>query len=214
MTPRHGAPSPVAGGCVFPVDPDLPAWLAPAFWDPDVAPEVAVRGDGGDILVRLEPYVRVRHDGPDGIHLVLDSAPGPLRIVIVVDRQPDAPGTWFIIDDRHLPTRLACVARFGRLLAGQMPGPLPSTLRLSPQQKLRQIRMLCIAEGRRMGVAVRRIAAGIYGEHILRLSRNEWRASSWHRAFYRDLDGADFYLNGGHIALLQGLKQGGDSLAA
>lgn len=173
-----------------------------------------MRGDGGDILVRLEPYVRVRHDGPDGVHLVLDSAPGPLRIVIVVDRQPDAPGTWYIIDDRHLTTRLACVARCGRLLAGQTPGPLPTTLRLSPQQKLRQIRMLCIAEGRRMGVAVRRIAAGIYGEHILRLSRNEWRASSWHRAFYRDLDNAGFYLNGGHIALLQGLKQGGDSLAA
>ncbi|WP_346343589.1 DNA -binding domain-containing protein [Gluconobacter sphaericus] len=173
-----------------------------------------MRGDGGDILSRLSPYARARHDGPDGIHLVLDSAAGPLRIVIVVDRQPDAPGTWFIIDDRHLTTRLACVARFGRLLAGQTPGPLPSTLRLSSQQKLRQIRMLCIMEGRRIGVAVRRIAAGIYGEHILRLSRNEWRASSWHRAFYRDLDGAGFYLNGGHIALLQGLKQGGDILAA
>ncbi|MCQ9157176.1 DUF2285 domain-containing protein [Acidomonas methanolica] len=207
-------PSPVAGGCVFPVDPDLPAWLAPAFWDPDIAPEVAVRGDGGDILSRLAPCARARHDAPDGIHLVLDSAAGPLRLVIVVDRQFDAPGTWFIIDDRHLTTRLACVARFGRLLAGQMPGPLPSNLRLSPQQKLRQIRMLCIAEGRRMGVTVRRIAAGIYGEHILRLSRNEWRASAWHRAFYRDLDSAGFYLNGGHIALLQGLRQGGDSLAA
>ncbi|WP_256889613.1 DNA -binding domain-containing protein [Acidomonas methanolica] len=173
-----------------------------------------MRGDGGDILSRLAPYARVRHDGPDGIHLVLDSATGPLRIVIVVNRQPDAPGTWFVIDDRHLSTRLACVARFGRLLAGQAPGPLPSTLRLTPQQKLRQVRMLCIAEGRRMGVATRRIAAGIYGERILHLSRNEWRASSWHRAFYRDLDGAGFYLNGGHIALLQGLRQGGDSLAA
>ncbi|NHN82407.1 hypothetical protein BGC31_11575 [Komagataeibacter xylinus] len=214
MTPRHGALSPVAGGCVFPVDPDLPAWLAPAFWDPDIAPEVAVRGDGGDILLRLAPYVRVRHDGPDGIHLVLDSDSGVLRIVIVVDRQPDAPGTWFVIDDGHLATRLTCVARFGRLLAGQLPGPIPPVLRLSSQQKLRQIRMLCIAEGRRTGVATRRIAAGIYGERILHLSRNEWRASSWHRAFYRDLDGAGFYLNGGHIALLQGLKQGGDILAA
>ncbi|MGY6770903.1 DNA -binding domain-containing protein [Komagataeibacter sp. NFXK3] len=145
---------------------------------------------------------------------MLDSAAGPLRIVIVVDRQPDAPGTWFIIDDRHLTTRLACIARFGRLLAGQAPGPLPSTLHLSPQQKLRQVRMLCIAEGRRMGVATRGIAAGIYGERILHLSRNEWRASSWHRAFYRDLDGAAFYQNGGHPPLLQGLKQGGDSLAA
>ncbi|ANQ41714.1 hypothetical protein BAR24_09705 [Gluconobacter oxydans] len=214
MTPRHGVPSPVAGGYVFPVDPDLPAWLAPAFWDPDSAPQVAVRGDGGDILSRLTPYARARHDGPDGIHLVLDSAAGPLRIVIVVDRQPDESGTWFVIDDGHLPTRLACVARFGRLLAGQAPGLLPSSLRLSPQQKLRQIRMLCIAEGRRTGVTARRIAAGIYGERILHLSRNEWRASSWHRAFYRDLGGAEFYLNGGHIALLQGLKQGGDSLAA
>jgi hypothetical protein len=144
----------------------------------------------------------------------LDSDSGVLRTVIVVDRQPDAPGTWFVIDDGHLPTRLACVARFGRLLVGQAPGLLPSSLRLSPQQKLRQVRMLCIAEGRRMGVAARRIAAGIYGEHILHLSRNEWRASSWHRAFYRDLDAAAFYQNGGHIALLQGLKQGGDSLAA
>ncbi|MFT8701453.1 MAG: DUF2285 domain-containing protein [Acetobacter orientalis] len=173
-----------------------------------------MRGDGGDILSRLAPYTRARHDGPDGIHLVLDSAAGPLRLVIVVDRQPDAPGTWFIVDDGHLTTRLACVARFGRLLAGQTPGPLPSSLRLSPQQKLRQIRMLCITEGRRKGLAVRRIAAGIYGERILHLSRNEWRASSWHRAFYRDLDSAGFYLNGGHIALLQGLKQGGDILAA
>lgn len=173
-----------------------------------------MRGDGGDILSRLAPYARARHDGPDGIHLVLDSAAGPLRIVIVVDRQPDAPGTWFIIDDAHLTTRLANVARFGCLLAGQTPGPLPLSLRLSPQQKLRQIRMLCIAEGRRMGVAVRRIAAGIYGERILHLSRNEWRASAWHRAFYRDLDDAGFYLNGGHIALLQGLKQGGDILAS
>ncbi|MCJ8355280.1 DNA -binding domain-containing protein [Novacetimonas hansenii] len=173
-----------------------------------------MRGDGGDILVRLEPYVRVRHDGPDGIHLVLDSAAGPLRIVIVVDRQPDAPGTWFVIDDGHLATRLASVTRFGRLLAGQTPGPLPSTLRLSPQQKLRQIRMLCIAEGRRMGVTAKRIAADLYGADILRLSNREWHASSWHRAFYRDLDGAGFYLNGGHIALLQGLKQGGDILVA
>ncbi|MCP9320686.1 DUF2285 domain-containing protein [Acetobacter persici] len=214
MTPRHGALSPVAGGCVFPVDPDLPAWLAPAFWDPDIAPEVAVRGDGGDILLRLAPYVRARHDGPDGIHLVLDSAAGPLRLVIVVDRQPDASGTWFVIDDGHLATRLACVARFGRLLSGRSPGSIPPSLRLSPQQKLRQVRMLCIAEGRRMGMAVRRIAADIYGERILYLSRNEWRASSWHRAFYRDLDGAGFYLNGGHVALLQGLKQGGDSLSA
>jgi hypothetical protein len=145
---------------------------------------------------------------------VLDSAAGPLRIVIVVDRQPDVAGTWFVIDDGHLATRLACVARFGRLLAGQMPGPLPSTVRLSPQQKLRQVRMLCIAEGRRTGVTVRRIAAGLHGAHIQRLSNREWHASSWHRAFYRDLDGAAFYLNGGHIALLQGLKQGGDSLAA
>jgi len=214
LTPKHGAPSPVAGGCVFPVDPDLPAWLAPAFWDPDIAPEVAVRGDGGDILSRLTPYARARHDAPDGIHLVLDSAAGPLRLVIVVDRQPDAPGTWFIIDDRHLTTRLASVARFGRLLAGRTPGPLPSTLRLSPQQKLRQIRMLCIAEGRRMGVTAKRIAADLYGADILRLSNREWHASSWHRAFYRDLDSAGFYLNGGHIALLQGRKQGGDSLAA
>ncbi|WP_244284924.1 DNA -binding domain-containing protein [Acetobacter persici] len=173
-----------------------------------------MRGDGGDILSRLAPYARARHDGTDGVHLILDSDSGPLRVVIVVDRQPGASGTWFIIDDGHLPTRLACVARFGRLLAGQMPGSLPSTLRLSPQQKLRQVRMLCIAEGRRIGVATRRIAAGIYGERILHLSRNEWRASSWHRAFYRDLDAAGFYLNGGHIALLQGLKQGGDSLAA
>lgn len=173
-----------------------------------------MRGDGGDILSRLTPYARARHDGPDGIHLVLDSVAGPLRLVIVVDRQPDVSGTWFVIDDRHLATRLACVARFGRLLVGQAPGPLPSTLRLSPQQKLRQIRMLCIAEGRRTGVTVRRIAAGLYGERILHLSRNEWRASSWHLAFYRDLDGTGFYLNGGHIALLQGLKQGGDSLAA
>ncbi|GBR12442.1 hypothetical protein GLI01_21020 [Gluconacetobacter liquefaciens] len=173
-----------------------------------------MRGDGGDILSRLAPYALARYDGSDGVHLVLDSAAGPLRIVIIVDRQPGAPGTWFVIDDSHLATRLACVARFGCLLAGQMPGPLPSILRLSPQQKLRQIRMLCIAEGRRMGVAVRRIAAGIYSERILHLSRNEWRASSWHRAFYRDLDGAAFYQNGGHIALLQGLKQGGDSLAA
>jgi len=153
--------------------------------------------------------VQARHDGPDGIHLVLDSAAGPLRIVIVVDRQPDASGTWFIIDDGHLPTRLACVARFGRLLAGQMPSPLPSSLRLSPQQKLRQVRMLCIAEGRRMGVTAKRIAAGLHGAHILRLSNREWHASSWHRAFYRDLDAAGFYLNGGYIALLQGLKQGG-----
>ncbi|WP_231854126.1 DUF2285 domain-containing protein [Gluconacetobacter diazotrophicus] len=145
---------------------------------------------------------------------MLDSAAGPLRLVIVVDRQPDAPGTWFIIDDRHLATRVACVARFGRLLAGQTPGPLPSTLRLSPQQKLRQVRMLCIAEGRRTGVTVRRIAAGLYGAHTLRLSNREWHASSWHRAFYRDLKDASFYLNGGHIALLQGLKQGGDILAA
>lgn len=173
-----------------------------------------MRGDGGDILSRLAPYARARHDGPDGIHLVLDSATGPLRIVIVVDRQPDAPGTWFVIDDGHLATRLACVARFGRLLAGQTPGPFSSTLRLSAQQKLRQVRMLCIADGRRMGVATRRIAAAIYGEHILHLSRNEWRASSWHRAFYRDLDGAAFYQSGGHIALLQGLKQGGDILVA
>lgn len=173
-----------------------------------------MRGDGGDILSRLTPYALARYDGSDGVHLVLDSAAGPLRIVIVVDRQPDASGTWFIIDDGHLPTRLASVARLGCLLAGQTPGPLPSTLRLSPQQKLRQVRMLCIAEGRRIGVATRRIAAGIYGERILHLSRNEWRASSWHRAFYRDLDAAGFYLNGGHIALLQGLKQGGDSLAA
>ena len=214
MTPRHGALLPVVGGCVFPVDPDLPAWLAPAFWDPDIAPEVAVRGDGGDILSRLAPYARARHDGPDGIHLVLDSAAGPLRVVIVVDREPEAPGTWFIVDDGHLTTRLASVARFGRLLAGQTPGPLPSSLRLSPQQKLRQIRMLCIAEGRRMGVTAKRIAAGLYGADILRLSNREWHASSWHRAFYRDLDGAGFYLNGGHIALLQGLKQGGDILAA
>jgi len=177
-------------------------------------PEVAVRGDGGDILSRLAPYARARHDGTDGVHLILDSDSGPLRIVIVVDRQPGASGTWFIIDDGHLPTRLACVARFGRLLAGQAPRPLPSTLHLSPQQKLRQIRMLCIAEGRRMGVTVRRIAAGLHGAHILRLSNREWHASSWHRAFYRDLDAAGFYLNGGHIALLQGLKQGGDSLAA
>jgi hypothetical protein len=145
---------------------------------------------------------------------VLDSAAGPLRIVIVVDRQPDVAGTWFVIDDGHLATRLACVARFGRLLVGQAPGPPPSTVRLSPPKKLRQVRMLCIADGRRMGVTVRRIAAGIYGERILHLSRNEWRASSWHRAFYRDLDGAAFYQNGGHIALLQGLKQGGDILAA
>ncbi|WP_413619574.1 DNA -binding domain-containing protein [Gluconacetobacter sacchari] len=173
-----------------------------------------MRGDGGDILSRLAPYARARHDGPDGIHLVLDGVAGPLRIVIVVDRQPDVAGTWFVIDDGHLGTRLACVARFGRLLAGQAPGLLPSNLRLSPQQKLRQVRMLCIVEGRRIGMATRRIAADIYGERILRLSRNEWRASSWHRAFYRDLDGAMFYLNGGHIALLQGLKQGGDSLAA
>lgn len=206
--------SPVAGGCVFPVDPDLPAWLAPAFWDPDIAPEVAVRGDGGDILLRLAPYVRVRHDGPDGIHLVLDSAAGPLRVVIVVDRQPGAPGTWFVIDDGHLGNRLACIARFGRLLAGQAPGPLPSTLRLSPQQKLRQVRMLCIAEGRRTGVTLRRIAAGLYGAHTMQLANREWRASSWHRAFYRDLKDAAFYQNGGHIALLQGLKQGGDILAA
>ncbi|GBQ80328.1 hypothetical protein AA13595_0311 [Gluconacetobacter johannae DSM 13595] len=211
---RHGAPSPVAGGCVFPVDPDLPAWLAPAFWDPDIAPEVAVRGDGGDILSRLAPYTRARHDGPDGIHLVLDSVAGPLRLVIVVDRQPDAPGTWFIVDDRHLPTRLACVARFGCLLADHSPGSIPPSLRLSPQQKLRQIRMLCIAEGRRMGVTAKRIAAGLYGADILRLSNREWHASSWYRAFYRDLDGAGFYLSGGHIALLQGLKQGGDSLVA
>ncbi len=132
-----------------------------------------MRGDGGDIMLRLAPYVRARHDGPDGIHLVLDSAAGPLRLVIVVDRQPDAPGTWFVTDDGHLATRLACVARFGRLFAGQTPGPLPSTLHLSPQQKLRQVRMLCIAEGRRTGVATRRIAAGIYGERILHLSRNE-----------------------------------------
>ncbi|GAA4488264.1 DNA -binding domain-containing protein [Gluconacetobacter asukensis] len=173
-----------------------------------------MRGDGGDILSRLAPYARARHDGPDGIHLVLDGVAGPLRIVIVVDRQSVVVGTWFVIDDGHLGIRLACVARLGRLLAGQAPGPLPSTLRLSSQQKLRQIRMLCIAEGRRMGVATRRIAAGLYGERILHLSRNEWRASSWHRAFYRDLDGAAFYLNGGHVALLHGLKQGGDSLAA
>lgn len=145
---------------------------------------------------------------------MLDGVAGPLRIVIVVDRHPDAPGRWFVIDDGHLGIRLACIARFGRLLAGRLPGSLPSTLGLSPQQRLRQIRMLCIAEGRRTGVATRRIAAGIYGERILHLSRNEWRASSWHRAFYRDLEGAGFYLNGGHIALLQGLKQGGDSLVA
>ncbi|TWA98142.1 uncharacterized protein DUF2285 [Gluconacetobacter diazotrophicus] len=173
-----------------------------------------MHGDGGDILSRLAPYARARHDGSDGIHLVLDGDSGPLRIVIVVDRQPDAPGTWFVIDDRHLSTRLACVARFGRLFVGQAPGHLPSILRLSSQQKLRQVRMLCIAEGRRTGVATRRIAAGIYGERVLHLSRNEWRASSWHRAFYRDLDGAAFYQNGGHIALLQGLKLGGDSLVA
>lgn len=171
-----------------------------------------MRGDGGDILSRLAPYARARHDGPDGIHLVLDSDSGVLRIVIVVDRQPDVAGTWFIIDDGHLTTRLACVARFGRLLAGQSPGPVPAILRLSPRQKLRQVRMLCIVEGRRMGVAARRIAAGLYGANVLRLSRNEWRASAWHRAFYRDLDDAAFYLNGGHVALLQGLKQGGDTL--
>ncbi|WP_245824962.1 DNA -binding domain-containing protein [Neoasaia chiangmaiensis] len=168
-----------------------------------------MRGDRGDILSRLAPYARARHDGPDGIHLVLDSVAGALRLVIVADRQPDVPGTWFVIDDRHLAIRLACVARFGRLVDGQLPGPIPPVLRLSPQQRLRQVRMLCIAEGRRMGMAVRRIAAGIYGERILYLSRNEWSASSWHRAFYRDLEGAGFYLNGGHIALLQGLKQGG-----
>lgn len=173
-----------------------------------------MRGDGGDIMSRLAPYVRARHDGPDGVHLVLDSDAGVLRIVIIVDRQPDVQGTWFVIDDGHLTIRLACVARLGSLLAGQAPGPLPSALRLSPQQKLRQIRMLCIAEGRRTGVTVRRIAAGLYGAHTLRLSNREWHASSWHRAFYRDLKDASFYLNGGHIALLQGLKQGGDILAA
>jgi len=173
-----------------------------------------VRGDGGDILSRLAPYAWARHDGPDGIHLVLDSESGPLRVVIVVNREPDARRTWFVIDDAHLDTRLACVARVGRLLAGRPPGPLPSSLRLSPQQKLRQVRMLCIAEGRRLGVAARRIAAGLHGAHILRLSNREWHASAWHRAFYRDLEGAVFYRNGGHVALLQGLKQGGDSLAA
>ncbi|MCF3638331.1 hypothetical protein LU298_17910 (plasmid) [Komagataeibacter intermedius] len=40
-----------------------------------------------------------------------------LRIVVVVDRPPDAPGTWYVIEDGYLTTRLACVARFGRLLA-------------------------------------------------------------------------------------------------
>ncbi|GBQ57495.1 hypothetical protein CFR76_14860 [Komagataeibacter swingsii] len=47
---------------------------------------------------------------------MLDRDSGVLRIVVVVDRPPDAPGTWYVIEDGYLTTRLACVARFGRLL--------------------------------------------------------------------------------------------------
>ncbi|GBQ52025.1 hypothetical protein AA18890_3497 [Komagataeibacter europaeus LMG 18890] len=56
---------------------------------------------------------------------MLDRDSGVLRIVVVVDRPPDAPGTWYVIEDGYLTTRLACVARFGRLLAGQTPGSFP-----------------------------------------------------------------------------------------
>ncbi|OUJ14556.1 hypothetical protein HK28_12920 [Acetobacter sp. DsW_063] len=161
----------------------------------------------------MAPYVRAEWHGPFGHHVIIDVHGQLLRAVLI----PISPGhgrAFIVRDDAYFDLRMESAARVHRVLAGNAPGPAPAALRLSAQQRQRQIRMLCAIDGRRAGIPYRRIAGAMFRVDLTRMSADEWRATAYYAAFHRLLRDSKIYLNGGHLSLLQGTARGGDTQAA
>jgi len=180
------------------------------FWRPEVFPGTVIlapapKGFEGKSLAALPdlaPLVIDRQDGaehhvvladPDGDHYLWqpdgDSGRG-LAVILPLDDASDL--------------RLEAIGRLLRRLRGQPSGPLPSGLRLTPQQRLHLIQRLHALDFHLVGAGPRDIAAALLDKNAALLPAIEWKSSATRRKANRLIRDALALMNGGYRKLLRG----------
>lgn len=161
----------------------------------------------------MAPHIVVTYDASDGRHAVLDVQGQRLRCLLVAEHLGEA-RSFILTDDAFFDIRMESVVRMRRFLAREPLGSPSNHLRLSAQQRQRQVRMLCAHDGRQAGIPYRRIASALFRVDLTRMSADEWRATAYYKALYRLLRDGEIWLNGGYLSLLQGRTRGGDSFSS
>lgn len=200
-------PSPSAGGCDFPADPDQPADRAPIFWLPDLLPDA--------FLLRPES---ARPDDPAAMPVDLTHLPS-----IDVRAVPDGTwhGLWRIAEAAHqfwlvdapatvkasycvvlpldtlIELRTEAVLRFWRALTGRPPAE--RTHDLPPQTRGRHTLILRALDGRDDGASYRKIAETLLDFHG---TKADWEADPRKNQTRRLVADGRHYMRGGYRDLL------------
>lgn len=162
MPPRSVRPVDL-GGYDFAADPNLPATVAPVFWDTPSSSVIAATAlpsalQGPPNSNIAWPPPRAERTAADERHVLLEDAI-TTQIVLLGTGNLAEPIAFLIPAAADLPKRVEQLLAFWRELTASH----PSQSSITPQRRRRLILGLRALDGRAAGASYRTLAAGLFG---------------------------------------------------
>lgn len=197
-----------AGGWSFACDPEEPAAVNPALWQPGACAYVAIAGPAADgvAAARLADLVDAAAVAAESIaygdwHLVLRSSGRHCRVA-VRSCFANEPIAYLAPADGQAELRLTSSIALHHLVAGSGPCQPARHGQPGPTERWRLSQWLRLLDAADAGASARDIAATLILEDVRHFSASEWDASSERRRIGRWQAAAAEMRDGGYRRLL------------
>ncbi len=199
--------SPSPGGCLFPVDPDVPAWVIPALWAPEFDGTTAILSAvPADLKTRPLPpglllSAIVREVTPDGEHFILPHPSGDIRVLVTT-------GDAYLRPQGEIPfdgdeeRRATALLRLIRYVRGRPIRGMPRRFKLSVARIWRYAEALVVHDGIEAG-APRQEIGSILDPSVSTISSAEWDAHPLRQRINRRLTLARLMMSGRYLDLVR-----------
>ncbi|GBQ72808.1 hypothetical protein GLUCOINTEAF2_0203493 [Komagataeibacter intermedius AF2] len=170
------------GGYPVPADPDIPAWIKPALWSPEVYPGVTILVEApADFHVRTIPERFLHGASPmeqqSGILVVVISPDDGAHHLQIQGWAASARPAALIPLDGAEEIRIAELRRFLKRLTGASVPGLPRSLSLRPYHVWRMADVICAYAGRVAGASQREIGR-VLDPSVRAMNARQWDTSS------------------------------------